>query len=152
ALKPDMPWWDDTPEKVLADVQKAESGKPVQTVQATTPAPSAGVPAPVPETADAHALVKQARDLMNAGKLEEAEKLAHKANADKSARWRLFEDSPDEILSELHKQRVKRDQEESVKVLAEARKIYEKANGDPKALDEAERLAYKADRLHGPYG
>jgi type II secretory pathway component GspD/PulD (secretin)/tetratricopeptide (TPR) repeat protein len=126
----------------------AEPGRPVQTVQATMPAAGPSVP----ETTDAHALVKQARDLMNAGKLEEADKLAHKANADKTAKWRLFEDSPDEIISELRKLRVKREQEESVKVLAEARRIFEKANGDPKALEEADRMTWKAEHLHGPYG
>src|SRR5262249_19128805 len=34
---------------------------------------------------------------------------------------------------------------------AEAHTTFEKANGDPKMLEEAERLTFRAERLHGPY-
>src|SRR5439155_4663900 len=54
--------------------------------------------------------------------------------------------SPDKLQSDLNKARQKHDQEESVKVLAEARKVYEK--GD---LDTATKLAFQAQKLHGPY-
>ena len=70
-----------------------------------------------------------------------------RAAAVKSVTWGLFEGSPDKLLTDIHKARVKRDQEESVHVLEEARKLY--AQGK---LKEAEALAHRAERLHGPYG
>ena len=60
--------------------------------------------------------------------------------------WGLFEDSPEKLLQEVRKARLKREQEESVTILAEARKLYEQGK-----LDEAERQAHRAERLHGPY-
>ena len=60
--------------------------------------------------------------------------------------WGLFEDCPDKLLVDVRKARLKRDQEESVHVLADARKLFEQGN-----LPEAERQAHRAERLHGPY-
>src|SRR5262249_21017922 len=57
-----------------------------------------------------------------------------------------FEDSPDRLYVDVEKAKVKRDREESVRVLAEARKSY--AKGD---YESATRLAYRAEKLHGPY-
>src|SRR5262249_31638334 len=98
-------------------------------------------------TKDPRMLVKQAREAYNAGHLEEAEKLARRADAGKARNWGLFEDSPEKLLSEIHRAKNKRDQEESVHVLAQAREEFQKGN-----LQEAKRLSYQAERLHhGPY-
>jgi len=137
-LKPQLNWWEDTPDKLLAEIRRVEGSK-----QTTKPKDSVAVDNNPP---DARLLLKQARELYEAGKLDEAEKLAMRAAAVKSVTWGLFEGSPDKLLTDIHKARVKRDQEESVRVLEEARKLY--AQGK---LKEAEALAHRAERLHGPY-
>src|SRR5262249_20424956 len=96
---------------------------------------------------DPRVLLKQGRDLYNGGKLDDAAKVAQRARvAGASTSWGLFEDSPEKLLRDVEKARTKRDQEESVKVLVEGRKLLEK--GD---LDGAEKAAYKAQDLQGPY-
>ena len=102
----------------------------------------------LPETiaSDPRAMLKQARELYNSGKLEEADRLAQHVASAKGVRWGLFEDSPDKLFSDLRKARAKRDQEESVRLLAEAHKLFDQGN-----LAEAERLARAAERKHGPY-
>jgi type II secretory pathway component GspD/PulD (secretin) len=145
ALQANLTWWDDSPDKVLADVAKAEGGAATKDGSVTREVVLQNVPS------DPHAQLKMAREMMNAGKLDEADKLAQMANSSKSARWGLFDDSPDKVVQEVRKLRAKHDQQESGRVLAEARKVFEKANGDATMLDEAEKLAYKAERLHGEY-
>jgi type II secretory pathway component GspD/PulD (secretin)/tetratricopeptide (TPR) repeat protein len=136
---PDLKWWDDTPEKLLADVARAEGAK--------TAAGAAAQVSSLPKD-DPKALLKQGRDLYAAGKLEEAAAAALKAqNASASVKWGLFEDSPDNLMKDIDKARVKRDQDESIKVMADARKMMEK--GD---LDDAMQATFKAEKLHGPYG
>lgn len=148
ALKVEFSWYEDTPEKVLTDVQRVE-GKAV--AQAAKPkADLAGMP--THKEGDARAELKHARELFAAGKLDESERLAYHANADKKARWGVIEDTPDKLLAEIRKVRGKQAQEESVKLLADARKMADTANGDTKLLDEAEKMSYKAELLHGPYG
>jgi type II secretory pathway component GspD/PulD (secretin) len=133
---PDLKWWDDTPDKLLADIARAGTAK---TGAATT---AAGAPKDDPKT-----LLKQARDLYAAGKLEDATAACQKAKlASSGMKWGLFEDSPDNLMKDIDKARVKRDQDESVKVLAEARKMMDK--GD---LDDALQATFKAEKLHGPY-
>jgi type II secretory pathway component GspD/PulD (secretin) len=138
ALKPDLKWWDDTPDKLLAEIHQAEASRK----------PGGAKDGPESKTVDVRALVKQARDLYNAGKVEEAEKLAQQASAARPPMhgWGLFEDSPDKLLSDINKTRTKHNQEESVKVLAQARALYEKGN-----YAEAKQLAHKAEHLHGSY-
>src|SRR5262249_3555107 len=143
ARKPERAWGDDRPDRVLNDLQRT--------------APSGGVaPASAKEAAprkpeDPHSLLKQARESYTAGKLEDAEKAAQRANSLKSGSWGLFDDSPDKVLADVRKARAKREQDESVRLMAEAHTTLEKANGDPKMLEEAERLTFRAERLHGPY-
>src|SRR5208337_2742397 len=91
-------------------------------------------------------LVKQAREKLKAGKLEEAKELALKANNVNSVRWGLFEDTPDSVMVDIQKARIARNQEESVRVMAEARKLYEQGK-----YDEAKKKAYQAETLHGIY-
>jgi type II secretory pathway component GspD/PulD (secretin) len=138
SLKPDLKWWEDTPEKLLSDIRQVEGSKDV--------AKAKDGPALDNHPMDPRALLKQARERYTAGKLEEAEKLAQQANSVKLVRWGLFEDTPDKLLVDIRKARFKHDQEESVRVLAEARKQLETGN-----LKEADRLAHRAQKLHGPY-
>src|SRR5262249_55510528 len=70
-----------------------------------------------------------------------------KAKAMTSVHWGLFDmDSPEKLGQDVEKARGKRDRDESEKVLAEARHLYEK-----KEYENAERAAYRAQKLHGPY-
>jgi type II secretory pathway component GspD/PulD (secretin)/tetratricopeptide (TPR) repeat protein len=139
----------DTPTKVLKEIQAArayansnKSAQPTQTAAAVTPTR--------PQTApvDPRLLVRQGRDLYNQNKLDEAEKLAYRANSNaRSVSWGYFEDTPDKLITDINKAKTKQNQEESVRVLAEARRQFAGGN-----LVEAEKLANRAERLHGPYG
>jgi type II secretory pathway component GspD/PulD (secretin) len=149
-LNPELnhaPWWDDSPDKLWADIHTAEvknsaaSGDP-RRAQATT-TPSRAMPGNPSE--DPHIMVKQARELLNGGKLTDAMILAQRASS-KPAHWGLFEDSPEKVIQDVNTAKTKQDQEESVHVLAEARRLY--AKGD---FDQAEAMAHKAQRLHGAY-
>lgn len=96
---------------------------------------------------DPRALLKQAHELFHQGKYAEAEKVAHRADQyARTVSWGYFEETPEKLLNDIQKAKTKQAQEESVRVLAHARKAYERGN-----LDEAENLAYKALKLHGPY-
>jgi type II secretory pathway component GspD/PulD (secretin)/tetratricopeptide (TPR) repeat protein len=138
ALKPELNWWEDTPDKLVADIRQAEGIKQTGAIKETADVEDKSI--------DPRALVKQARASLDAGKLEEAQQLASRASVTKSVRWGLFEDSPDKLLLDIRKAKYKHDQEESVHVLAEGRKQLEQGN-----WAEAERLAHRAERLHGPY-
>jgi type II secretory pathway component GspD/PulD (secretin) len=185
SLKPKLEWWDDTPDRVQADIQRAQGNKEIATAVAKTPSTATdktdkgvkadkGDKAPMaadkgdkapkatdktdkgtktadtfvePTSKDPHVLVKTGRELLAAGKLDEAAKVAQKARSlSSSTRWGLFEYSPDSLMQDIDKARAQRDQDESVKVLAEGRKLY-----DQKDLDGAEKAAYRALKLHGPY-
>ena len=52
------------------------------------------------------------------------------------ARWGLFEDSPEKLRRDIQSKRVAREREDSIKLLAEARKLYGQGN-----YHEAKRLA-----------
>lgn len=138
---PDLNWWDDTPDKLLTDIRRA--GRPLagnDKAKADSTAKSADS-----DNNDPRAMLREARDQFTHGKLDEAKDLALKANS-AGARWGLFEDSPDKLLGEIQTARTKRDKEESFKVLAEARKLFEQGN-----YEDAERKAYQAERMHGSY-
>jgi type II secretory pathway component GspD/PulD (secretin)/tetratricopeptide (TPR) repeat protein len=95
---------------------------------------------------DPRMLLKQARQLYDSGKLDDAEKMAHRAEAGKKS-WGLFDDSPEKLLADVRKAKTKRDQEESAHALVEAHTQFKQGN-----LQEAKRLTYKAEHLHhGPY-
>jgi type II secretory pathway component GspD/PulD (secretin) len=150
----DLNWWDDTPEKLLADIKRVSpetvaTGTKAGTEKSKTATPAADTKvaqAKAEEPAnDPRSLLRQARDHYQHGKLEEAKELALKANM-AGVKWGLFEDSPDKLLAEIQAGRARRDKEESVRLLAEARKLFEQGK-----LDEAEKMAYQAERLHGSY-
>lgn len=131
AMNANLPFYEDHPDKLKADIQKKRS----QNVAATL----AG------SKEDAHELVKKGREFCKAGRFEEALAYGQKAKAS-NTHWGLFDDSPDSLLQDVEKARSKHDQEESVKVLADARKLFEK--GD---LEGASQATYRAEKLHGPY-
>ena len=138
----------DTPAKVLKEIQAARQYAS-STKGAPVSAPNmVATNAPRAEPTDPRLLVRQGRDLYNMNKLEEAEKVALRANSmARSVSWGYFEDTPDKLITDINKAKTKRNQEESVRVLVEARRQF--ANGN---LVEAEKLANRAERLHGPYG
>lgn len=138
ALKPELKFWEDNPEKLLKDIERVA---PVATAPARSGPPD---PAASAETADPRALLKQARDLLEQGQLEEAERLANRAAAMPNAGWRLFEDSPTKVRADVQKRRQQRDREEAQKLLAEARKLFSLGQ-----LKEAKELAWKARTKYG---
>jgi type II secretory pathway component GspD/PulD (secretin) len=140
--------WEDSPEKLLNDINHlGTTAAPAPTAAAPMTAPAAPPAAPAKAVAsDPRELVKQSRLALKAGNLELAKELANKANSS-NARWGLFEDSPAKLLGEIQKEQETRNKVEAEKILAQARLLFQKNQ-----LDDAERLAQKADRLHGPYG
>ncbi|MBY0523190.1 MAG: hypothetical protein K2R98_07315 [Gemmataceae bacterium] len=139
--RPNLEWWEDNPDKVLADVRRIEAK--------TGTAPGATASAAAAQTGekqDAHVLLRQAREKYNEGKLEEAKDLCQRAASAPTSGWGLFEDNPDKLRADILKQRTKRDQEEAARVLVEARRLCEKGQ-----FDEAEKMADRARHLHGPY-
>ncbi len=132
ATKSNLPWWDDTPERILGEIQRADAA--INTVN------DAAAKLTPPEQ------LKIARQMFASGKLEEAVEMVMKLKANQSARWGLFEDNPDRLRGEIEKALTKRNQGDSVKVLAEARKLFEAGE-----YEKATRAAYRAQTLHGPY-
>jgi type II secretory pathway component GspD/PulD (secretin) len=148
ALKPNLHWWEDNPEKVQTDIVRAEQkAKPAVTqVGAKTPAaPPAEKSKPLTKD-EAVAMVKKGRALLAENKIDEATQVCLKARASTSVSWGLFEDSPDKLRQDIDKARFKRDREESGKVLADARRLYEDGK-----YDDAAKAAYRAQKLHGAY-
>lgn len=154
-LRPDLEWWEDNPDRLLADVQRRAGSKTTLTQPAPTlPTPQVAVNNPnnskpaaaAQPTGDAKKMVRDGRVFLDKNKLDEAEKLCAQATAVQPKGWRLFEDSPDKLRADIQKARTKADQEEAAKLLAEARKLYALGN-----FHEAKVKAYRAQQLHGPY-
>jgi type II secretory pathway component GspD/PulD (secretin) len=144
SLHPELNWAEDNPDKLLADVNRVESaraGARSDTAVVKTPAVSNnGKPA------DARKILRMGREAFAQGRLDEAEKMAHDAGTYSHVRWGLFEDNPDKLHLDIRKARQRHDQEQAVRVLAEARRLF--ADG---RLAEAKTRAYEAQKLHGPY-
>jgi type II secretory pathway component GspD/PulD (secretin) len=138
-LRPGLAFWEDNPEKLLADIDKHA---PFQLGSKTPPAsvqPKSGT--------DARLLVKQGRELLDGGDLEGAEKFCNQADADKSVSWGIFEDSPAKLRSAIQTSRTLRDREEAKALLVNARKLFDA--GD---LETAKEMAWKAKRKFGEPG
>ncbi len=121
-----LPFWEvDTPERMLADITNAR--------------------AKAAPNADPKVLLKQSRESLAAGRFDEAQALASRANA-ASARWGVFEDNPTKCLEDLQKARTKAERAEAIRLMADARKCMTEGK-----LDEAEGMAYRAERLHGAF-
>jgi type II secretory pathway component GspD/PulD (secretin) len=139
ALKPNLQYFEENPDKLLHDIQNRSPARPGPAV--------AGMPArPAQKTEDAHALLKSARDLLKQGKLEEADKACARAAIAPGARWGLFEDNPDKVRADIQQARSRHDREEAARLLVEARKLFEQGK-----LKEAKELAARARQKHGPY-
>lgn len=133
ATRANLAWWEDTPERVLAEITRADAAKSaVNDAGASKLSPTEQL--------------KTARMMFTQGKLDEATEMVMKLKANSTARWGLFDDNPDRLRGEIEKALNKRNQDESVKVLAEARKLY-----DAGEYEKATRAAYRAQQLHGPY-
>jgi type II secretory pathway component GspD/PulD (secretin) len=142
-------WWEDDPAKLQRDVQRAtERSKRLLTRDKNQKTSLLGPThsAQAPTSGDPKEALQEARATFDAGKLDEAERAAVRLQSDPNASWGLFEDSPDHLLADLRKARAAHDVEESGRVLAEARKLFNEGK-----LDAAQSLAYKAERMHGPY-
>ncbi len=142
AKRPVLAFDEDTPEKVAAAINAAQ---PKSQVVAVKPVKPAEKPANAYTKPEAVALLLDGRNLLAAKKFEEAANIAGKVKA-MPLSWGLFEDSPDKLLQEVAHVRAKHDQEESIVVLAEARKALQKND-----LETATKLAYRAQKLHGSY-
>jgi type II secretory pathway component GspD/PulD (secretin)/tetratricopeptide (TPR) repeat protein len=106
--------------------------------------------------ADPKMLVKKGREALELGKLDMAQDLARQAEAIKpSSKWGLFDDTPRDLLKDVLKAKSKRDRAESVRLLGEARGLYDRKcktdNERAANLERAKSLALQAERLHGPY-
>ncbi len=141
AIRADLNWWEETPEKLTSDIARAEA-RGGSSGTATVKGPEANEI----KTDDPKVMVKMGREYLEKGKLEDAHRMAQKAKTVTSARWGLFDDSPAKLQEDIDNARAKADKEESIKLLAEGRKLLER--GD---FEGAQKCAYKADKLHGPY-
>ena len=162
ARKPDLNHYEDNPARLKRDIQRAQARRAAQKstgqkittvakkdVESVPPArvQPTGISVPqAPKTqAEATAMLKTGRKLLADGKLDEAATLGQRIKAF-DGHYGLFDDSPDKLLTDVKKIRTARDRAESVTVLKEARKLYQEGE-----FDKATNLAYKAQRLHGPY-
>ena len=83
---------------------------------------------------------------MAEGRFDDAQALGSRAAA-MGAKWGFLDDSPPKFTDDLQKARAKAEKAEAGKLLTDARKAYESGR-----LDDAESMAYRAQRLHGPFG
>ena len=144
ALTADFRWWEDNPGKLLVDIQRAVERNPQALANAPATPPMS--PNSAAAASDSRSQLKAARDLFNAGKLDESEKMAQRLQGSGDTTWGLFEDSPDKLLVELRKARAQHDHEEAARLMLEARKLFAQGN-----LEGAKATAYRAEVLHGPY-
>ncbi len=143
--KANLAWWEDNPDRIQSDLVRMEAqAQARQEARNGRSAGGAGVEAKRKD--EAENWLRQGRAQLAEGKIDEATQSMLKAKGISVTRWGMFEDNPDKLRQDLDKARAKRDQEESVRVLAEARRLYEA--GD---LDNALRAAYRAQKLHGTY-
>ncbi len=136
ALRPDLEWNERNPDRLLAEVQRKAG------TATAAAAPSKNAPPP----ADARALVKQAKALLQQEKLDEAEKVCAQAAQAPGAHWGLFEDTPESLRRDIQEARIRVNRDKSKQLMVDARKLYNDGN-----LQEAKNKAWQAQQLHGPY-
>lgn len=149
--KDKLQFWDESAEKMIAEID-AKLGKAPTAGSSNATSANLGLSG----KEDARQLLKLSKEAIAANQLERAAELARKAQAARpQPEWGLFEDTPASVLQNIQKLRAKADKAEADRLMVEARKLYE-----AKVTTEAERranydkaleLAYKAERLHGPY-
>jgi type II secretory pathway component GspD/PulD (secretin) len=151
--------WGDSPKKVINEVQLArvrlaveksqkmykQEGSPSKEDKKVATGPlgdsmkKTGKSSPVTLPSDPHDLLKLGRELYDSNNLDESEKMALRAK-EVGGRWGLFGDNPDKLLNDIKKSR----KDESIRVLAEARQLYEQGK-----YEEAKAKAQRAEILHG---
>ncbi|QVL34312.1 hypothetical protein KIH39_10510 [Telmatocola sphagniphila] len=136
---------DDLPDVMLSNIAKKMPATPAKDMKPT-----------VKKVTDPKILLKQGRESLAMGKLEQAQDLAREAEAIlPSSRWGLFEDTPSSLMKDVTKAKAKKDQSDALRMHAEARMLFEKkaaSDGDRLAnLDKASMLCVQAEKLHGPY-
>ena len=136
-LRPDLEWWEENPTRLLEDVQRRANG---------TSRPGSNANGALSANADARSVIKEARNLFQQDQLEEADRLCSQAFTAQPKGWGLFEDSPEKLHAEIQKARGKRDRDEAVRLMSDARKLFAAGN-----LKEAKAKAASAQKLHGPY-
>ena len=138
-----------TPDMLIHEIQRALGGvtapMPEPTI-AQTKLPEAK-PVEAPVSGDPRVLLRQGRTLLHEKKYEDADKLCSQLLLMNGANWGLWEDTPEKLRKDIQRQRQVFEREESAKVIADARKLFTQGN-----LDEAEKKAYLAQKMHGPYG
>ena len=147
-----------TPDQLLHEIQrrlgsvKSAAPTPTSTPLPTPTAMAVEIKAPeakpfeIPANADPHVLLRQGRTFLQQRKYEDADRIcSHLLTS--GARWGLWEDTPEKLRKDIQHSRQAFERDESVKVLAEARKLFTQGN-----IEEAEKKAYKAQQMHGPYG
>ncbi len=145
-LKADLHWSEDNPAKLLNDVARADAARKGALAAPATPAAKAAAPA-VHDKEDALALLHKGREQLSRGELDEAAKTAACLRAAKQIHWGLFfEDTPDKFQGDVDRACAQHNKEKSVEVLAEVRRHFDK-----KDYSGTEKLAYEAQKLHGPY-
>jgi type II secretory pathway component GspD/PulD (secretin) len=165
ARRPDLAYWEDNPERLKHDIQRAAdrtAGEVTLVSQKTTSdvrapvadrRPQATESRPVepqqrktPETQqEAEAMLKEGRKFLADGQLDDAAATAAAVQAF-PGHYGLFDDTPEKLATDTKRARTAHDKAEANKALKDARQAFE--NGD---LDRATSLAYRAQQLHGPY-
>ncbi len=146
ALNAGLSWNEDNPARLLEDIARTGGGTGTAPVAGSAGTGTASASS-IKTKEDALALLKQGREQLAKGQLEEANKTAARLRAARHIHWGLFfEDTPDKLQSDVDRARSQRDKHQSVELLAEARRRFEK-----KDYDGAEKLAYEARTKHGPY-
>jgi general secretion pathway protein D len=139
ALKTDLHWSDDNPARLLADIARAEAS--------AKPAAGASGTEAIRTKEQALTLLRQGREQLAQNKIEDAEKTVARLKSANNIHWGLFfDDTPDKLLHDVERQRAQRNKDRATELLAEGRRLFEK-----KDYTGAEKLAFQAQKLHGPY-
>ncbi|MFQ3648868.1 MAG: hypothetical protein SNJ75_00935 [Gemmataceae bacterium] len=145
ALNVKFGWWDDSPEKILADLDRLEGEKEPSNLGSAKLSPSSSYPVPRTKT-EAVQLLADARKALTQGRIDEAAAMAQRCKSATGLSWGLFEDTPDSVSRDVAKARQKRDRQEATRLLAEGRRLL--AQGDHEG---ASRCAYKSQTLFNAY-
>src|SRR5439155_25458663 len=121
----------------------------------TAPATAAG-PVMNATAADPKAILKEGRKALAAGRFNDAQDLARRAEASNaSGKWGLFDDTPNALLKDVQAAVAKAQKAESEQLVKQAKVLLTKPAASPAEhaanLDTALQMARRADSLHGPY-
>ena len=121
---------------------------PMQAKSASLPGKPAG---------DAKAMLKEGRKALKAGQYDRAQDLARAADANNPGKkWGLFDDTPNALLKDVQAAVAKAQQHEAEQLVKQAKILVAKPAPGGEAeraanLDQALRMAQRAEQLHGPY-